>query len=103
MNDDLFKTMLNYLTPKTVAYMVRDLQAGQEDWNYYPEEAPSETVKQELVQTLQLLTDFGTKLAALEGLSFQQILQQALLEQQQEEWAWQRDLQEQQNWTNDLE
>lgn len=102
MSNELFKT-LNFLSVKTLAYLVRDLSDSQENWQYYPENAPAETVRQELMQTLEVIIAIATERAIADSLDFAQLLQQVVQEQQQEEWAWQRDHQEQQNWTNDLD
>ena len=103
MNEKLFKSLLKALSPKTLAYLVRDLEDRQADWRYYPEDAPPKTIQEELTQTLQTIKTIGTELAKADGGDFSQLLQQAIEEQRQEEWAWQRDQQEQQNWTTDLE
>jgi len=103
MNEELFEILLSTLSPKTLAYLARDLEDSQADWRYYLEDAPSEAVRQELTQTLKTIEAVGTALAEADGLDFSQLLQQAIEEQQQEEWTWQRDRQEQQNWTKDLE
>ncbi len=103
MNEKLFEILLNALSPKTLAYLITDLENSQADWRYYPEDAPLEAVQQELTQTLKTIETVGTELAEAEGLDFSQLLQQAIEEQRQEDWTWQRDRQEQQNWTNDLE
>jgi len=103
MNEKLFEILLNALSPKTLAYLIRDLEDSQADWRYHPEDAPPEAVQQELTQTLKTIEAVGTELAEADGLDFSQLLQQAIEEQRQKDWTWQRDRQEQQNWTNDLE
>ena len=103
MNEKLFEILLNALSPKTLAYLITDLENSQADWRYYPEDAPPEAIQQELAQTLKTIAAVGTELAEADGLDFSQLRQQAIEEQRQEEWTWQRDRQEQQNWTNDLE
>ena len=103
MNDELFKVLLNALSSKTLAYLIRDLEDSRADWRYYPENAPPEVVQQELTQTLKSIEAIGTELAKADGLDFSQLLQQVIAERQQEDWIWQRDRQEQQNWTKDLE
>jgi hypothetical protein len=103
MNEKLFKNLLKALSPKTLAYLVRDLEDRQADWRYYPEDAPPKTIQVELTQTLQTIKAIGIELAEAAGEDFSQLLQQAIEEQRQAEWAWQRDRQEQQNWTTDLE
>ena len=103
MTEEQFKLMLNSLTPKTLAYLVRDLEETQADWGYYPHDAPSEAIQKELGQTLQAIREIGTSRAGEEGLDFVRLIQQVNQEQDQAGWAWQRDRQEQQNWTSDLE
>ncbi len=102
MNESVFKALLNTLKPKTLAYLVRDLTDSQEDWQFYPEDAPPEAIQQELKQALEMMIALGTEQARTEGLDFAQLVQQASAEQQQEDWPWQRNRQEQQNWTEDL-
>lgn len=103
MTEELFKLILQALIPKTLAYLVRDLEESQADWQYYPNDAPPDTVQEKMRQTLEVIKTIGAERAAAEGLDFAQLLHQVGEEQQQEDWAWQRDRQEQQNWTNDLE
>jgi hypothetical protein len=103
MNQKLFELLLHNLSPRTLACLVRDLENSQADWRYYPEDAPPKTVQEALAQTLPIIKATGVELAEANGEDFSQLLQQAIEEQRQEEWAWQRDQQEQQNWTTDLE
>jgi hypothetical protein len=103
MTDEQFKLMLNSLTVKTLAHMVRDLEETQTDWDYYPQDAPSEAIQKELGQTLEAIRKIGISRAGEAGLDFARLVQQVNAEQDQEGWAWQRDRQEQQNWTSDLE
>lgn len=103
MNEDLFNFILKALAPKTLAYLIRDLEETQADWPYYPEDAPPETVQQELWQMLETLKTLATEQAAAEGLDFARLLEQASEEQRQEEWSAQRNAQVQQNWLSDLQ
>jgi hypothetical protein len=103
MNEDLFKVILKALAPKTLVYVIRDLEETQTDWPYYPEDAPPETLQQELRQILEAIKMLATKRAAAEGLDFARLLEQANEEQRQEEWSSQRNAQVQQNWLNDLQ
>lgn len=102
MNEELFNVILKALAPKTLAYLIRDLEETQADWEYYPENAPPETVQQELRQFLEVLNNLAIAQAAVEGLDFALLLEQASAEQRQEEWTSQRNNQVQQNWLNDL-
>lgn len=103
MNEELFRALLDTFTPKTLAYLVRDLEESQADWQSYPEDAPPEGMQQALHQTLATLRAIGTERAAAEGLDFAQLLEQAIENQQQEEWTSQRNRQVRQNWLSDLE
>lgn len=103
MNEELFDVILKALAPKTLAYLIRDLEETQEDWGYYPEDAPPETVQQNLQQMLGAIKVMATERAAAEGLDFAKLLEQASAEQRQEEWTSQRNTQVQQNWLNDLQ
>jgi hypothetical protein len=102
MDQQLFMRLINLLTPQTLAYLVRDLTDRQEDWQFYPEDATPEAIQQELKQILETIIALGTERASAEGLDFALFVQQASAAQQQEDWPWQRDRQEQQNWTEDL-
>ena len=62
MNGKLFEILLNALSPKTLAYLIRDLEASQADWRSYPQDAPPEAVQQELTQTLKTIEAVGTGL-----------------------------------------
>ncbi len=103
MNKDLFKILLNTLTPQTLAYLTRDLGEAQADWAYYPEDAPPEPTQQTLRQMLETLMAVGSERAAAAGLDFDQLLEQAHEEQRQEDWTSQRNQQVQQNWLSDLQ
>jgi hypothetical protein len=103
MNEELFNVILNALTPKTLVYLIRDLEEAQTDWRYYPEDAPPETVQQDLQQMLEAIRALATEQAAAEGLDFARLLEQANEEQRQEDWFSQRNTQVQQNWLNDLQ
>jgi len=103
MNEELLQVIFRALKPKTLAYLVRDLEEAQDDWEYYPEEAPAPPLRAALDQTIKTLVGLGTAAAEVEQADFQRILAQARAELEQEEWLSQRDAQERQNWTADLE
>lgn len=103
MNQELFALILACLEPKTLAYLVRDLQDLRADWQYYPEEAPNESVREELEQLIKLLMTQGVELTAAGEAVFLQLIEQARAEQQAEDWAHQRDQQERKNWLQDYE
>jgi hypothetical protein len=102
MNQELFNLILHALQPTTLAYLVRDLEAYQVDWRYYPENAPPVAVQQKLSQIVETIKTQALALAKTEGLNFLELLEMVREEQRQAEWASQRDRQEQQNWTSDL-
>jgi hypothetical protein len=103
MNPELFNLLLKALQPATLAYLVRDLEDYRVDWRYYPEQAPAPAQQQALLQILENLKTYAAELAQAEGLNFYDLLQAAIDEQHQGDWASQRDRQEQENWTQDLE
>ncbi|MEM7344616.1 MAG: hypothetical protein AAF485_10260 [Chloroflexota bacterium] len=98
MNNDRW---LAYLQPKTLAYLVRDLMDRQEDWDFYPEDAPNETEKKVISQIIEKAKHIGTEACKAETFSFEQLLEQAEVEH--EGWQNERDQQEQQNWLKDYE
>lgn len=103
MNEDLFNVILEALAPKTLAYVTRDLEELQDDWAYYPEDAPPETRQQELRRLLEAIKTVAAERAAAEGFDFAELLEQVSAEERQEEWTSQRNRQVQQNWLSDLQ
>ena len=95
--------MLAALTPQTLAYLIRDLEEAEADWAYYPESAPPAAVRDAVSQTVALVKLTASAQAAAAGLDFDQLIEQATAEQQQDDWRWQRSQQIRQNWTDDLE
>ena len=94
--------MLAALTPQTLAYLIRDLEEAEADWAYYPESAPPAAVQDAVSQTVALVKLTAAEQAAAAGLDFDQLIEQAAAEQQ-DDWRWQRSQQIRQNWTDDLE
>jgi hypothetical protein len=103
MNDELFELILKTLRPETLARLAVDIEYAQEDWQYYPEEAPSKAMRKNLEQTLDLIIDLGTEQATAAALNFQQMLHQIRDKRQKEDWSRDRDQQERQNWLKDYE
>ncbi|MCK6624645.1 MAG: hypothetical protein L6R45_05660 [Anaerolineae bacterium] len=104
MNETLFQTLLAELTPKALAYLARDLEESQAEWQSYPEDAPPTATQQALQQTLAVVKAAGAARAEAEGLDFAQLIEQAREEQSAEEdWMAQRNQQVRQNWLSDLE
>jgi hypothetical protein len=103
MNEILFNTLLQALTPQTLAYLARDIGQRQLDWEYNPIGAPPEALRHALNQALDLITMMGDELARAEGLDFSQLLQQTVEMQQQKEWPWLHNQQVSDNWLSDLE
>lgn len=103
MNQEIFCLFLECLEPKTLAYLARDLSECQEDWGFYPEEAPHEALQQELAHVLAAITRLGVDLTDRDETRFMLLVEQARDEQQSEDWASQRDRQERQNWLKDLD
>ncbi len=102
MNGKLFEVMLDYLRPKTLAYLARDLQDSQEYWQEYPDEAPVQVVKEELEHALEAIIKLGQELAIEDDLDFNKMIQHVRAEHQSGNWMWHRDRQEQQNWLQDF-
>lgn len=103
LNTPLFETLIAFLQPQTLARMVIDLEEALEDWQYYPEDAPPETVRQEVAQILEYLIESGTAKAGASDLDFQMLLEQARNQQRAEDWPMERDSQEKENWLKDYE
>ncbi len=101
MNDELFELILRTLRPETLARLAVDIEDAQEDWQYYPEVAPSKAVRQNLDQTLALIITLGAEQAT--GVNFQQMLDQIRDKRSEEDWSRDRDQQERQNWLQDYE
>lgn len=103
MNQALFSLFLESLEPKTLAYLARDLTECQEDWGFYPEEAPPEPHQKELAHVLAAITRLGADLMDGDEARFLELVEQARDEQEEEDWAADRARQERQNWLEDLE
>ncbi len=103
MKQELLSLLLDSLEPDTLAYLVRDLTECQEDWEFYPEEAPPEPLRQELAHLLAAATRLGVDLTDGDEAKFLQLVEQARSQQQTEDWTAQRERQERQNWLSDLE
>ncbi len=104
MNQALFQTILTILTPKTLAYLLRDLEENQAEWRDFPDDAPPLELQQAFRETLVVIRTVGVTQAEAEGLDFAQLVEQARAEQAAEEdWMTQRNQQIRQNWLSDLE
>jgi hypothetical protein len=102
MDETLFKTLLQALTPQTLAHLACDLGERQLDWDYDPADAPPEALRHDLNRVLQLITTTGEAAARAEGLDFNRLLEQTGQTRRQDEWAWQRNQQVSDNWLSDL-
>ncbi len=103
MNKTFQNALLNNLALKTLAHMVVDLETAQEDWQFYPEDAPSQAVQEELAQLLKLILEFGQNRVQANKLDFKTLLEQIRDAQEEEDWLKDRGQQEQQNWLKDYE
>lgn len=101
MNDELFELILRTIRPETLARLAIDLEDAQEDWHYYPEEAPSTATRKNLEQALALIINLGVEQAT--SSDFQQMLDQIRDQRPEEDWSRDRDQQERQNWLEDYE
>ena len=103
MNDQFLQTLLNQLTPGTLARIVLDLEQAQEDWAGFPETAPLEADQQALLIALALIREIGQGQAREEGLDFEEMLEQVRAEQDEADWQADRDRQEVNNWLSDFD
>ncbi len=103
MNQKLFQTLLATLYPHTLAQMVVDLEEAQEDWRYYPENAPPEEVGKELLDALRLVRNTGVEQARAEGIDFDRLVEQILDARDRADWTQERNRQVRENWLKDLE
>lgn len=101
MDNELFHTLLDQLQPETLARMVVDVEQADEEWQHYPENAPSENEQKELIEQLDLLKQIGARRARAEGVDFEQLLTR--LRAGHADWSAQRDRQESQNWLSDFD
>lgn len=101
MNWESFKAFLEHLQPETIARILVDLENAHEDWEYYPEEAPAETIRKFLDEAVAVIISAGDKRAREEDADFRQIIERTRDEQDREDWAAQRDQQEVKNWLDD--
>jgi len=103
MDDQLFETLLDALSPNTLARLLVDLEEAQEDWQHYPEDAPPEAVRQQLAQTLALIAKIGSNRTGADATGFEQLVDQIKEERYSENWLQERNRQARQNWLQDYE
>lgn len=102
MNQALFDLILDCLEPKTLAYLVRDLEDSRAGWRDYPDQAPPDSLKNEMDQVIERLRQLGAKLTRGDEPDFTGLLEQARADLD-DNWTWQRNQQIRQNWLQDLE
>jgi hypothetical protein len=103
MNNEFLQTLLNQLTPPTLARIVVDLEQAQEDWVSFPETAPTQADQQALVTTLAVIREIGQMQARAEGLDFEEMIEQIRAEQDEADWQAERGRQEVDNWLSDFD
>jgi len=103
MNNEFLQTLLNQLTPPTLARIVVDLEQAQEDWASFPETVPTQAEQQALVAALAIIREIGQTQARSEGLDFEEVIEQAKVEQDEADWQAERDRQEVDNWLSDFD
>lgn len=103
MNQKQLQNLLTTLRARTLAQMVVDLEDAQEDWQYYPEDAPPAEVGQALDKILKLVRNIGAKQARAEGVDFDRLIEQILDARDRADWTQERNRQVRENWLKDLE
>ena len=98
MNNQLLLAFLNTLSPNGLAAVAADLENSVEDWEFYPEDAPSEHVRRELRQLLEEIFKRGRE----QSPNFDDLLEEARNAQDADNWIGGRSQQVQQNWYSDL-
>ena len=59
LTNQLLQTFINTLSPSALAAVAADLENSVEDWEFYPEDAPPEDIRQELAQLLEQILKRG--------------------------------------------
>ena len=103
LDETIFQALCKSLSPRTLAQMIVDLEQAQEDWEYYPDEAPSGEMQQTLLGLLPVIQDQGQTLAGQEGLDFGQMVEQTRAARTDEDWVDKRGEQVVQNWMSDFD
>lgn len=98
INNQLLQTLLNTLSPNGLASVAVDLENSVEDWEFYPEDAPPENIRQELTQLLEQILKRGREHAP----NFDDLLEEARNAQDADDWISGRNQQVRQNWYSDL-
>jgi hypothetical protein len=104
MNQKTFQTLLTLLRPETLAHLVADLEEAQEEWQFYPEDAPPAAVQTSLAQAVVAARQVGAEQVRADNLVFAEMVEQIEQEREEaEDWFRQRNRQVRQNWLSDLE
>lgn len=103
VNWQTLKTFLNTLQPNTLARMVIDIEDAQDDWEHYPEEAPSAATRKQINQVLGYIMKLGVDWGETADFDFAEMIEQVRAEQPADDWLLERDQQDQENWTQDLQ
>ncbi len=101
MNWDNFGKLLRHLQPETIARIIIDLEQAHEEWAYYPEEAPPESVRAMIEEALGVIITTGDVAARANDVEFRPLLERLRDEQDEKDWADERDEQEVRNWLDD--
>ena len=103
MNWQTLKILLNTLQPNTLARLVIDIEDAQEDWEHYPEEAPSVAARKQINQVLGHITKLGVDWGETADFDFAEMIEQIRESQPADDWLLERDKRDQENWTKDLQ
>lgn len=98
LNTHLLQTFLNTLSPVALAAVAADLENSVEDWEFYPEDAPPENIRQELTRLLEQILKRGREQTP----NFDDLLDEARSAQDADDWISGRNQQVRQNWYSDL-
>ena len=98
MNNQVLQILLNTLSPNGLAAVAADLENSVEDWEFYPEDAPPENIRQELARLLEEILKRGREHAS----NFDDLLEEARNAQDADDWISGRNQQVRQNWYSDL-
>jgi hypothetical protein len=101
MNQEFFDILLNTLQPRTLAYMLVDLEEAAADWEYYPEAAPGETTRTALERIRLTIANTGQALAKAEGLNFDKLMDETRDEREADDWLLARNEWDRKNWYQD--
>lgn len=103
MNQHLFETLLDALQPTTLAAMLLDLAEAADDWQHYPEDAPSAADRRALAELQAAIEQLARRRAAAESLDFDDLLARLRAGRDDSGWLDDRNQQTRDNWFSDYD